>query len=86
MKLLKDLATFAACEFGVKLLVCSMLFSLWTTSGLIRAYEAAGYMKGLLFALTSTCVILNVMMVVVAVKLIYDSFQDFRANRTAQTD
>lgn len=86
MKLLKDLATFAVTEFGVKLLVCSMLFSLWTTSGLIRAYEAAGYMKGLLFALTSTCVVLNVMMVVVAAKLLYDCFQEFRANRTAQTD
>lgn len=86
MKLLKDLATFAVTEFVAKLLVCSMLFSLWATSGLIRAYEAAGYMKGLLFALTSTCVVLNVMMVVVAAKLLYDSFQEFRANRTAQTD
>ena len=44
-------------------------------------YDTAHYMKELLFALTSTCVVLNVMMIVGAVKLVYDDFQTFRAQR-----
>lgn len=84
MSLLKDFALFAVAEFSVRFVVSLLFFSVWATSSLIHAYDTAGYMKELLFALTSTCVIFNVMMIVAALKLTFDDFQDFRARRNAQ--
>lgn len=81
MRLLKEFALFAAEELSVKCFVFLLCFSVWATSSLIHAYDTAHYMKELLFALTSTCVVLNVIMIVGAVKLVYDDFQTFRAQR-----
>ena len=81
MRLFKDFALFAVEELSVKCFAFLLCFSVWATSGLIHAYDAAHYMKELLFALTSTCVILNVMLIIVALKLVFDDFQTFRAQR-----
>lgn len=76
MKLLKDLAAFAVEECGVAFVAFLIAFSLWATSNMVHtAYSTT------LVALAVIGLILNVLMIVGAVKLVYDDFKDWCARR-----
>ena len=76
MKLLKDLAAFAVEECAVPGVAFLIAFSLWATSHMFRMACSTA-----LVALAVIGVILNVLMIVGAMKLAYDDFQDFRTRR-----
>lgn len=76
MKLLKELVAFAVAESSVALFACLVVFSLWTTSNMVHtAYSTT------LVALAVVGLILNVLMIVGAVKLVYDDFKHWRDRR-----
>lgn len=81
MKLLKELAAFAVEEFSVTLVACLFGFSLWASQQMLNDALLTAYDAWILRSLAVIGVFLNVLMIAVALKIMYDDFQDWRARR-----